>query len=228
MADTTTERSRWLVLIQLAITNQKRASVERGCSKVLTFSQRSETAPWIRQDPKPLRTPAGTANFGGVAGSTSLTGTHQANCSVWSKMLPDDFRTLGQLEGHNCRGIRRDCRFTTSGTGPSRPPTPRYARPPQMAADTDVTADSKCIERPSPRWFSARRASMGPRSIDRGTPAGFGVPGANGMASMGIERCQEGPRTSRASAAMVSQCIWCRLNFLGPNDQMQKKSAKQM
>ena len=61
MADTTTERSRWLVLIQLAITNQKRASVERGCSKVLTFSQRSETAPWIRQDPKPLRTPAGTA-----------------------------------------------------------------------------------------------------------------------------------------------------------------------
>jgi hypothetical protein len=210
MADTTTERSRWLVLIQLAITNQKRASVERGCSKVLTFSQRSETAPWIRQDPKPLRTPAGTANFGGVAGSTSLTGTHQANCSVWSKMLPDDFRTLGQLEGHHCRGIRRDCRFTTSGTGPSRPPTPRYARPPQMAADTDVTADSKCIERPSPRWFSARRASMGPRSIDRGTPAGFGVPGANGMASMGIERCQGGPRTSRASAAMVSQCIWCR------------------
>src|ERR1035437_11171646 len=73
MADTTTERSRWLVLIQLAITNQKRASVERGCSKVLTFSQRSETAPWIRQDPKPLRTPAGTAYFGGVAGSTSLT-----------------------------------------------------------------------------------------------------------------------------------------------------------
>ena len=210
MADTTTERSRWLVLIQLAITNQKRASVERGCSKVLTFSQRSETAPWIRQDPKPLRTPAGTANFGGVAGSTSLTGTHQANCSVWSKMLPDDFRTLGQLEGHHCRGIRRDCRFTTSGTGPSRPPTPRYARPPQMAADTDVTADTKCIERPSPRWFSARRASMGPRSIDRGTPAGFGVPGANGMASMGIERCQGGPRTSRASAAMVSQCIWCR------------------
>src|SRR5665647_3543248 len=168
MAGTTTGRSRWLVLIQLAITNQKRASVERGCSKVLTFSQRSETAPWIRQDPKPLRTPAGTANFGGVAGSTSLTGTHQANCSVWSKMLPDDFRTLGQLEGHHCRGIRRDCRFTTSGTGPSRPPTPRYARPPQMAADTDVTADSKCIERPSPRWFSARRASMGPRSIDRG------------------------------------------------------------
>src|ERR1035437_4347584 len=73
IADTTTERSRWLVLIQLGITNQKRASVERGCSKVLTFSQRSETAPWIRQDPKPLRTPAGTAYFGEVAGSTSLT-----------------------------------------------------------------------------------------------------------------------------------------------------------
>jgi hypothetical protein len=97
-----------------------------------------------------------------------------------------------------------------------------------MAAATGVTADSKCTERPSPRWFSARRASMGLRSIDRGTPAGFGVPGANGMASMGIERRQEGPRTSRASAAMVSRCIWCRLNFLGPNDQMQKKSAKQM
>ena len=38
IADTTTERSRWLVLIQLAITNQKRASVERGCSKVLNFT----------------------------------------------------------------------------------------------------------------------------------------------------------------------------------------------
>src|ERR1039457_5522396 len=43
-------------------------------------------------------------------------GTHQANCSVWSKMLQDDFRTLGQLEGHNCCGIRRACRFTTFGT----------------------------------------------------------------------------------------------------------------